>query len=132
MYDRFHERTASEERESAATCWECGDTCAELVQAPWTARMLLVGPCCLPPFEEQMENAVTAGELVAQDAEELAVFGCSVRQSLIAASDTLSTMRVLLRSHEAECVHCGCTKKTVVSDRLMVRAGAVCCERQVA
>jgi adenine/guanine phosphoribosyltransferase-like PRPP-binding protein len=83
---------------------------------------------------EQLENEVTESMLVAQDAEELAVFGprCSVRDALIVASDTIATMRVLLRSHEAECVHCGCTKKTVVSDRLMVTADAVCCERLVA
>jgi len=83
---------------------------------------------------EQLENEVTDSMLVAQDAEELAVFGprCATRDALICQAQTINQMRLALRAHEAECVHCGCTRKHVVSDRLMVRAGAVCCERQVA
>ena len=73
--DRMQERTHREERESDPTCWECGDVCAELTQAPWTAQRMLIGSCCLPPVEEQAENEVTAAELAAQDAEELAIFG---------------------------------------------------------
>jgi hypothetical protein len=74
--DRFTERTAREEIESLEpyTCWECGDACAELVQAPWTSQRLLVGACCLPVIE-QAENEVSAEELAALEAEELALFG---------------------------------------------------------
>jgi hypothetical protein len=83
---------------------------------------------------EERENEVTAAELVEQDAEELAVFGprCATRDALICQAQTINQMRLALRAHECECVHCACTKKTVVSDRLMVRADAVCCERLVA
>ena len=56
------------------TCWECGDHCEELVQARWTSEYLLVGECC-QPVEAQAENEVTAEELVALAAEELAIFG---------------------------------------------------------
>src|ERR1022692_1439738 len=41
--DRMQERTHREERESDPTCWECGDVCAELTQAPWTAQRMLIG-----------------------------------------------------------------------------------------
>ena len=73
--ERFTERTRREEIESLPTCWECGDACAELTQAPWTAQRMLVGACCLPPVEEQFWNAMTPAELAALDAQELAIFG---------------------------------------------------------
>ena len=82
----MQERTRREERESDPTCWECGDACAELTQAPWTAQRMLVGACCLPPVEEQPENAVTLAELAAQDAEELAIFGATFRKEAARAT----------------------------------------------
>jgi len=76
--DRFTERTAREEAvtdlDKPYDCWECGEACAELTQAPWTARRMLVGTCCLPVVE-QPENAVTPEEAAALDAEALAIFG---------------------------------------------------------
>jgi hypothetical protein len=83
---------------------------------------------------EEMENEVTADELVEQNAEELAIFGprCATRDALICQAQTINQMRLALRAHECECVHCACTRKTVVSDRLMLRPDAVCCERLVA
>ena len=38
------------------------------------------------------------------------------------------TMMDALKSHSAECAACGSTRKTVVSDRELLDAGAVCCE----
>jgi hypothetical protein len=75
--DRFTQYTTREEtatREQPYDCWECGDACDELHQAPWTAQRLLVGVCCMPVVD-QPENEVTAEELAALDAEEFAIFG---------------------------------------------------------
>ena len=57
---------------------------------------------------------------------------CPTRYALVCEAATINQMCLALRAHEAECVHCGCTKKTVVSDRLTVNPAAVCCERMVA
>jgi hypothetical protein len=60
------------------SCWECGEDCAELTQAPWTAQRLLIGTCC-QPITVQRENVVTAAELAAEATEELALFGTTSR-----------------------------------------------------
>jgi len=78
--DRMQEYTSREEIERADLdnpydCWECGTPCPELTQAPWTARRMLIGSCCMPIPEEQPENAVSAEEAAILDAEELAIFG---------------------------------------------------------
>lgn len=88
--DRFQERTTREEIESLPTCWECGDNCEELTQAPWTTQLMLVGACCLPVAEEQPDNIVTPEEAAALEAEELAIFG--PRKPLVRA----------VRLHESE------------------------------
>jgi hypothetical protein len=74
-------------------------------------------------FEEtepapQPENEVTEADLAAQDAEELAIFGprCSVRDALICQAQTIDHMRLALRAHEAECVHCQPARKPMTRD----------------
>ena len=65
--ERMQERTTREERanetETPFQCWECGDACAELVQAPWSGRRLLVGTCCLELREPECECAQTDVDL---------------------------------------------------------------------
>jgi hypothetical protein len=80
--DRFTQLTTREEtatREQPYSCWECGDACDELTQAPWTGQRLLVGPCCLPTEPYQPENTVTPEEAAALVAEEEAIFGMNYR-----------------------------------------------------
>jgi hypothetical protein len=63
--NRFTERTTREETESAPTCWECGDTCDELTQAPWRTDLMLVGACCLrdPELEPACSCQMDGGDL---------------------------------------------------------------------
>jgi precorrin-2 methylase len=52
---------------------------------------------------------------------------CPTRYAMVCAADTIDEMRLALRAHESECAQCGSTKKTVIDDRLLVNAAAVCC-----
>jgi hypothetical protein len=57
---------------------------------------------------------------------------CDRRALLIDRAQTTGELVNLLRAHDMECVICGSTRKTVVSDRLYVNSAAVCCNLEVA
>ena len=54
--DRMQERTTREEAEThVLSCWECGDDCTELTQAPWATQRTLVCAGCLELKEPECE-----------------------------------------------------------------------------
>jgi len=80
-----------------------------------------------PDEIEEDEQPWTDEQYAAADAL-LEATMCPVRyRVLVEASGTLGEMSDALKAHEAGCVACGSTKKTVVSDRLMLGTQAVPC-----
>jgi hypothetical protein len=52
----MQERTTREEAEThVLSCWECGDDCEELTQAPWSTQRMLVCAGCLELSEPDCE-----------------------------------------------------------------------------
>ena len=57
---------------------------------------------------------------------------CPTRYALTMGAASAGAIMDALKSHSAECAACGSTRKTVVSDRELLDAGAVCCEGKAA